>query len=83
MQIRKVRKSKDIALNEFKYPISTCWDKFYLPLTIDLKGDNFTGRHRPGLNFSLFHIVLLFKQDESVKHSLGTLILNKWVFILI
>ena len=43
----------DVTLNEFKYLTSTCWDKKYQPLTIDLTKDKNTGRYRLGLN-SLF-----------------------------
>ena len=40
----------DVTLDEFKYLTSTCWDKNYQPLTIDMTGDKYTGRYRLGLN---------------------------------
>ena len=43
----------DLTLDEFKYLTSTCWDKQYQPLTIDMTKDKYTSRHRLGLN-SLF-----------------------------
>ena len=42
--------SMDMALNEFKYLTSTCWNKNYQPLTIDMIKDKYTGRYRLGLN---------------------------------
>ena len=39
----------NMALIEFKYLTSTCWDKKYQPLTIDMTKDNYTGRYRLGL----------------------------------
>ena len=42
--------SMDMTLNEFKYLTSTCWNKIYQPLTIDMTKDKFTGRYRLGLN---------------------------------
>ena len=42
--------SMDVTLNELT---STCWDKKYQPLTIDMTKDIYTGRYRLGLN-SLF-----------------------------
>ena len=42
--------SMDKTLNEFKYLTSTCWNKIYQPLTIDMTKDKFTGRYRLGLN---------------------------------
>ena len=41
--------SMDMTLNEFKYLTSTCWNKNYQPLTIDMTEDNYTGRYRLGL----------------------------------
>ena len=38
---------------EFKYLTSTCWDKQYQHLTIDMTKDKYTGRYRLGLK-SLF-----------------------------
>ena len=45
--------SMDVTLNEFKYLTSTCCDKQYQPLTIDMTKDKFTSRYRLGL-YSLF-----------------------------
>ena len=42
--------SFDMALNEFKYLTSTCWNERDQPLTIDKFEDKYTGRHRLGLN---------------------------------
>ena len=39
----------DMTLIEFKYLTSTCWNKNYQPLTIDLTKDKYTGRYRLGL----------------------------------
>ena len=39
-----------MTLNEFKNLTSTCWNKNYQPLTIDMTKDKFTGRNRLGLN---------------------------------
>ena len=39
-----------MTLNEFKYLTSTCWNKNYQSLTIDMTKDKFTGRYRLGLN---------------------------------
>ena len=35
--------SMDMTLDEFKYLTSTCWNKNYQPLTIDMTKDKFTG----------------------------------------
>ena len=43
----------DMSLNENKYLNSTCWDKNYHPLTIDMTKDKYTGRCRIEIN-SLF-----------------------------
>ena len=40
----------DLTLNEFQYLTSTCWDKQYQPLTIDVTKDKITGRSRLGFN---------------------------------
>ena len=40
----------DMTLNEFKYLISTCWNKNCQPLTIDMTRNKYTGRYRLGLN---------------------------------
>ena len=42
--------SMEMTLNEFKLLTSTCCNKNYQPLTIDLTKDKFTGRYRLGLN---------------------------------
>ena len=42
--------SMDMTLNEFKYLTSTCWNKNYHPITIDMTKDKYTGRYRLGLN---------------------------------
>ena len=42
--------SMDMTLDEFKYLTSTCWNKSYQPLTIDMTKDKYTGRYRLGLN---------------------------------
>ena len=41
--------SMDMTLNEFKLLTSTCWNKNYQPLTIDMTKDKYTGRNRLGL----------------------------------
>ena len=35
-----------MTLNEFKYLTSTCWNKNYQPLTIDMTKDKYQGRSR-------------------------------------
>ena len=47
------KRSIDMTFNEFKYLTSTCWDKKYQPLTIDMTKDKYTGQFRLGFN-SLF-----------------------------
>ena len=42
--------SMDMILDEFKCLTSTCWDKQYQPLTIDMTKDKYTGRYRLGPN---------------------------------
>ena len=42
--------SMDMTLNEFNLLTSTCWNKNYQPLTIDMTKDKYTGRYRLGLN---------------------------------
>ena len=42
--------SMDMTLNEFNYLTSTCWDKKYQPLSIDMTKDKYTGRYRLGVN---------------------------------
>ena len=42
--------SMDMTLDEFKYLTSTCWNKNYQPLTIDMSKDKYMGRYRLGLN---------------------------------
>ena len=41
--------SMDLTLNEFKYLTSTCWNKNYQPLTIDMTKNAHDGRYRLGL----------------------------------
>ena len=45
--------SMDMTLNEFKFLSSTCWDKKYQPLRIDMTEDMSIGRYLLGLS-SLF-----------------------------
>ena len=40
----------DVTLNEFKSLTSTCWNKNYQHLTVDMTKDKCTGRYRLGLN---------------------------------
>ena len=42
--------SMDMTLNEFKLLTSTCWNKNFQPLTIDMTKDKYTGGYRLGLN---------------------------------
>ena len=42
--------SMDMTLNEFKLLNSTCWNKNYQPLTIDMTKDRYQGRYRLGLS---------------------------------
>ena len=42
--------SMDMTLNEFKFLTSTCWNKNYQPLKIDMTKEKYTGRYRLGLN---------------------------------
>ena len=42
--------SMDMTLNEFKILTSTCWNKNYQPLTIDMTKDRYQGRYQLGLN---------------------------------
>ena len=42
--------SMDMTLNEFNLLTSTCWNKKFQPLTIDMTKDKYTGRYRLGLN---------------------------------
>ena len=39
----------DLTLKDFKLLTSTCWNKIYQPLTIDMTKDKYTGRYRLGL----------------------------------
>ena len=39
-----------MTLNELKFLTSTCSDKKYQPLTIDMTKNKYTGRYRLGLN---------------------------------
>ena len=45
--------SVDMSLNEFNYLTSTCWNKNYQLLTIDMTKDKYQGRYRLGL-YSIF-----------------------------
>ena len=42
--------SMDMTLNEFKLLSSSCWNKIYQPLTIDMTKDRYQGRYRLRLN---------------------------------
>ena len=42
--------SMDMTLNEYKILTSTCWNKNYQPLTIDMTKDKYIGRYRLGLD---------------------------------
>ena len=42
--------SMDMTLNKIKLITSTCWNKNYQPLTIDMTKDRYQGRFRLGLN---------------------------------
>ena len=44
------KSSMDMTLDEFKNQTSTCWNKNYQPLTIDMTKDKHQGRYRLGLN---------------------------------
>ena len=50
--------SMDMKLDEFKYLTSTCWNKNYQPLTIDMTKNAYDGRYRLGLK-------LIFAPDSS------------------
>ena len=41
--------SMDMTLDEFKILTSTCWNKNYQPLTIDMTKNAYDGRYRLGL----------------------------------
>ena len=42
--------SMDTTVNEFKFLASTCWNKNYQPLTIDMTKDHYQGRYRLDLS---------------------------------
>ena len=63
------QKTLNWTLNEFKYLTSTCWDKEYQPITIDMTKDNNTGRSRLTSNS-------LFDPNSSPFQ------ITKWVFLL-
>ena len=44
------KSSMDMTLKEVKFLTSTCWNKKYQPLTIDMTKDKYTGRYMLGLN---------------------------------
>ena len=50
LNVHQDKSSMDMTLNEFKLLTSTCWNKIYQPLTIDMTKDKYTGRYRLGLN---------------------------------
>ena len=53
LDVRNIYQNKasmDMTLNDFKLLTSTCWNKNYQPLTIDMSKDKYTGRYRLGLN---------------------------------
>ena len=53
LDIRNIYQDKasmDMTLAEFKILTSTCWNEKYMPLTIDMTKDKYTGRYRLGLN---------------------------------
>ena len=58
INIYQDKASMDMNLNEFKFLTSTCWNKNYQPLTIDMTKDKYTGRYRLGLN-------IIFVPDSS------------------
>ena len=45
--------SMDMTFNDFKFLSTTCWDKKYQPLILDVTKENYTGRYRLSLS-SLF-----------------------------
>ena len=45
----------DMNLNEFKYVTSTCWNRSYQPLTIDMTKTAYDGRYRLGLKSIFVH----------------------------
>ena len=53
--------SMDMTLNEFNLLTSTCWNKNYQPLTIDMTKDKYTGRYRLGINSIFVPDSSLFK----------------------
>ena len=53
--------SMDMTINEFKLLTSTCWNKSYQPLTIDMTKEKYTGRYRLGLNSIFAPDTTLFK----------------------
>ena len=40
----------DKTLDEYKCLTSTCWNKNYQPVTLDMTKDRYQGRYRLGLN---------------------------------
>ena len=52
LDVRNIYRDKaamDMTLDEFKYLTSTCWNKNYQPLTIDMTKNAYDGRYRLGL----------------------------------
>ena len=70
LDLYQVKSSMDMTLNEFKFLTSTCWNEKYLPLTIDMIKDKYTGRYRLGLNnitvpnSSLFYNIDTYNYDN-------------------
>ena len=46
IKIYQNKSSMDMTHNDFKFLTSTCWNKRYQPLTIDMTKGKFTGRFR-------------------------------------
>ena len=49
INIYQDKASMDMTLKEFKILTSTCWNKNYQPLTVDMTKDKYQGRYRLGL----------------------------------
>ena len=50
LNLYQYKASMDMTLTEFKLLTSTCWNKNYQPLTIDMTKTAYDGRYRLGLN---------------------------------
>ena len=46
MYLYQDKASIDMTFDEFKFLTSSCWDKNYQPLSIDMTKDKSTGRYR-------------------------------------